>query len=407
MLSRVSTSLSTIAMAVVLGALASRAGATDRFYPDQKVLSANGRYRIEAKSPDNAGEHPRPFADHFVYSLYDTLTGDLIWQRAQPDNEASPVSVYLHNDAWVIIQTGWDELVVLHPVTARTVIRVRILDIFTEEEREAHVVDTTAGPIWEWNSMWYFAERGDELFFVVRPQWEKRIILDLPRARLLERNDPGVLELCRRVEAERALPILNANAADLEGLRQDEDWGRINGLETAALVAGQNGIKDALPALTALQHFDLTVSQGGAPSFRMAPSGSEIDPFECESSTLREIVQCSLRRLGERPLELPCTFFRLQGADYDDPFVGYRSSAEPRADRVEGIRPGHKAFEVLNTIGPPDHVDEWPDRCWVYDIDAVEPYTLRIYFSETNAVAKLVQGPPAWQTEEWIARLGW
>jgi hypothetical protein len=102
----------------VLYAVAMTAGvspaavATDRYFRDCFTVSPSGRYRVDAKSPDNAGDRPRPFASNFTYSLTDTSTNKVVWKRQQPmtrekgssfvySTEGSPVALFVNNDGLV------------------------------------------------------------------------------------------------------------------------------------------------------------------------------------------------------------------------------------------------------------------------------------------------------------------
>lgn len=384
------------------------AGATPRYYSDRIAHSPNGRYRLEARSPANAGGESTPFADNFVYSLYDETTGDLVWQRAQPRDESSPVRLFLHDDAWATIWTGGDELFVLEPVTAQVAVKIRLLDEFTQQENEAHVSWTTAGPMWTAFSHWYYLERGDELFFVVRPAWQNRVILDITGRRLCPRNDPSLLPDCFRVEREFVLEALERGAENIGRLEQEEEWERTYRVQTAAIIAAQNGERAAVPLLSTLQHRNDSGSSSVVPDFNAGASSDEINPFSWSSLTLRRIVQDALRMLGERPEELPCTFFRLAGADYSDPYILLPPLPAPRATRVDLVQEGASAMQVLQAVGPPDDVIHY-QRAWEYSMDATEPYTLRLIFSDEHRVAVIERlKPPLWQKpDEWVSRLGW
>lgn len=401
---RIVYAISMLALLVTCGA----AQATDRYYRDQTVFSSNGRYKLDAKSPHNAGEHPRPFARDFVYSLYDTRTGDLVWQRAQPRNESSPVSIYLHDDAWTTIRTGSDELIVLEPVTAQVVVSISILDEFTQQENEAHVSWTTAGPMWTAFSHWYYLERGDELYFVVRPAWQNRVILDITGRRLCPRNDPALLPDCLLAENRSALGALKEGTENIAAVESQEAWDRAYRAQTAAIIAAQNGERAAIPFLSARQHCNDFGSSSVVLDFNAGASSDEINPFSWSSRTLRRIVQDALRILGERPEELPCTFFRLAGADYSDPYISLPPLPAPRATRVDLVQEGASAMQVLQAVGPPDDVIHY-QRAWEYSMDADEPYTLRLIFSDEHRVAVIERlTPPLWhKPDEWVSRLGW
>ena len=72
--------------AVALGLLSTQdVQATDRFFHDISVKSPNGRYLVEAKSPDNAGGRwKKSFQSRFTYRLMDQIDGRELWSRQQP-----------------------------------------------------------------------------------------------------------------------------------------------------------------------------------------------------------------------------------------------------------------------------------------------------------------------------------
>ena len=60
------------------------ATATDRFYNDISAESPSKRYKVEAKSPDNARKKGRnAFQSSFVYTCRDTSTKQVLWTRHQ------------------------------------------------------------------------------------------------------------------------------------------------------------------------------------------------------------------------------------------------------------------------------------------------------------------------------------
>ncbi|GEM_PF-2889629 len=401
-----SLSLSTFAMAIMLTVIASTVRATDRYFPDRTVLSANGRYRIEARSPDNAGEHPQPFADHFVYSLYDTQTGNLVWKRAQPDREASPVAIYLHNDAWVTIRTGWDELVVLHPVTAQTVTNVSILDVFSEEEELEHVSDTTAGPMWSGCSRWYYLEQDEDLYFVVRPVWGLRIILDVTRGELLARNDERVVEPCRLAERRFVHETLRSAAANVDTLGANRDYTSVINAETAIIMAAQNRDREVIPFLTILQRSDYAGDSGGWFDFENKIPEGGINPFDSTSMSIRRATHDALRLLGEKPEELPCTWFRYEKTKGLGDYVELAPLPAPRATRVDLVSKGTAPLDVLTAVGSPDYVNH-SKRAWEYHMDTGQPYTLLVVYDQDYKVDHVEQHtPPLWLEDgAWLHRL--
>jgi hypothetical protein len=83
------------AVSVVL-ALVHPASGTNRYYANVVAVSADGKLRLEAKSPDNADGKRRPFAKDFVYVLSETATGRPLWDR-KPGRERPPVRAWVHD----------------------------------------------------------------------------------------------------------------------------------------------------------------------------------------------------------------------------------------------------------------------------------------------------------------------
>lgn len=94
----------TPAVAAIVCAFVPPAAATDRYFGDTSATSPSGRWRIDAKSPENAGPEPRPFAENFTYTLTDLRTNQVRWTRRQPmeqpeggtsswSHEPSPIAV--------------------------------------------------------------------------------------------------------------------------------------------------------------------------------------------------------------------------------------------------------------------------------------------------------------------------
>ena len=67
-MSRSSLSYAILVAIVVHAPLATPSLATDRFFPNQTVVSANGRWRLDGKSPANAGPDRQAFASDFTYT---------------------------------------------------------------------------------------------------------------------------------------------------------------------------------------------------------------------------------------------------------------------------------------------------------------------------------------------------
>lgn len=165
---------------------------TDRFYNDISAPSPNGRFRVDAKSPDNAipGQR-RAFQSSFVYTCTDTKTNRVLWTRKQameaPSStssyqswiEPSPKGILISDDGWTIIWDAMDEIIVVD-LDGKDRGKVRLLeDAFTDYERDHCVKYSTAGPFWAKGSDWRFHEKGKNPALTITPSWGRKIVIDL------------------------------------------------------------------------------------------------------------------------------------------------------------------------------------------------------------------------------------
>jgi hypothetical protein len=101
-----------IPIALLIACCVCKVQATPVFYHDTHAVSENGRYKVEAKSPDNEGGNwKKPFARNFIYTLTDLHTKKTLWERKQGKEEASCRALYPDDDGWVVIATGANDLI--------------------------------------------------------------------------------------------------------------------------------------------------------------------------------------------------------------------------------------------------------------------------------------------------------
>lgn len=371
---------------VLLGSLVNpRARATNRHYPDQTAKSPNSRFRLEARSPDNAKAEKdgRPVAwqDDFVYTLYDSDSGAAIWKREQASDEGSPVQIYLHDKSWVVIWTGWQQLVILEPKRGKAVLPTRLLEQFSEEALKKYVHQTTAGPIWSFRSLWYFQTIRDRLYFIIRAHWGEHIVIDLAGHRVVstarDRRPKELIAQIERLERQQVTYTLNKlagiEAKPVEGLCKG--IGRGDAF-TVAWLAGCLNLRNTIPALRVIESWSDVGTSGGSWDYELADG--EINPFERRTLDIRRAAQLSLRRLGEVPQGHPATsFWYVKGGSNMGEPVQLGPLPSPRADRVRLLKVGMKPLDVLKTVGAPDWVFSHSNT-WEYDMDAAPPYTLRV-----------------------------
>lgn len=405
-------------LVVLVFLLPIRTEATDRFFSDEEGKSASGRYVVTAKSPDNQGGVVRnTFQASFVYTCKDTQSGTILWTRKQPmgkpvqlgndpsrphsfPDEGSPVSIYVSDSGHTVIYTGFQELILIN-LTGKETNKLNVLeDGLTKDEREKYVSDTTAGPMWAGQSHWYFVEADSREYFVIRPWWGRHVILDLATGRI---SPPTEALRNATAKAEKAYVISILQGA-LDGtIKKCECCAGPHEAAFAAYLAGVLKIKEAIPALRKIED-DTSSGSSTMGGYAEIPQG-RVDPFNYSTYTTRQIIHLALRRLGEKPGPFPCTQFRTEHKNYDQmkPYV-----REPvpgsRHTNATKIQKGMSPEQVINLVDCPDYI---PSRIWQYDMDADEPYTLAISWTDDQKVKEIEVIRPALWKEGTVRDQGW
>lgn len=380
----------------VVAVVATAAVATDRYYPDLAAVSPNGRFRVTATSPVNsAGDgQDRAFAKDFTYTLTDVVAKRTVWTRAQPSvrekgslerryTEGSPMRIFVSDEGEVAAYVAGEDLIVLAKDDGERKARVDILGSFGTKDVKTYVSDTTAGPMWAQRSLWYFlavpeGEGGEEhRYFVVRPYWHARIVVDLASGERMEcagferagseEELEGASELVRRVlracvreECERAIAALDAVVA--KGLPRE--WPEYRDAQAALDTVVLCQMRGTEPTLRAVERLIETDSPRGA--IWLGPR-----------------VSMALRALGEVPRKQ----YPIGRID-----EGGRVKRLPaaRVKLAADVRAGMLMSDVYTMLGYPD-AEVWDvGRALDYDIDDDKPYTLRVELSaDESTVAKV------------------
>ena len=380
--------------------LASTANSTDRFFPDLSVTSPSGKYRVDANSPDNQETGFNSFQSRFTYRLIHTENNETVWTREQPmgkpvalsddstvtipsPDEASPVAIYVSDTGATAIRTAWDELIVIS-LTGQVKGKTDLLeDAFSKEENEKYVHDTTAGPFWAGLSAWYFITTLDGEYFVVRPWWGRRIVIDVAAGTPIR---PGTTLTSDAKTRERHLALLA-----LQG--NDKTESKRLSIKTAAYLAGVLKIKQAIPLLKKLEKsdcIDSSVFDGLSLSDDLR---SGVDPNSYSTFSHRQIAQLSLRRLGVAPASLPCHSFETIKNGISSPFIVPELTRQRFAAMSE-LKQDMPAEQVLALVGAPDFIshDEWS-----YDFDGDDACSLTLTFSGQRVVA-IRRDAPLWKS---------
>lgn len=367
------------------------ARATDRYYSNLEAVSPGGRYRVEAVSPDNAeGPHRKAFQANFTYRLFDAKDGKLVWARKQPMSEKhpgwplewSPLGLFVDDDGRVVIWIEGDALVSVNLQGADTG-RTGIHDDFSPAEVEKYVLDTTAGPIWgSTYAHFYFARHNGRAYFCVRCWWGRRVVFDLSSGKKVEDTEALAGELQRRETSFVLDTLRSAASAKEQGRRAMFEAPAVLSILRAAHMAGTMGIKEAVPFLASIED----VPYVGA---------TEVFPSERRECTLCAVAQLSLRRLGAKPKLHPAHRWPF---DVDGAKVWLPASppSEPREKQVGKLDAGRTPREVIELLGAPDLVAPFE---WRYEIDAPEPYSIRIRWEVRGVHAIERSMPSLWKSE--------
>lgn len=371
-------------------------GATDRYFPDKHITSPGGALRLDAVSPDNAGDRRRPFARNFTYTLTDTASGAVIWQRRQPKDEGSPMRVFLSDLGHVVVHNSHETLLVLDAFTGRKSIELRLFETFGESECRAYVVQTTAGPMWWGTSHAYFIVHDDNEHFVLRTWWDRRVIIRLPEARLIDSPSHRLAEAFAAAECEWTLQEIE-RAAELAatGGLPDASWEQRSRVHTAIHLAGRLGLSDSEPYLRTLERDNRAGSSTVVPVEEPPETDGHVDPWSFVTVELRQRAQLALRRVGLTPQELGCVWFSTRGGEG---LYVPRKHDSPRAERVGQVKQGMTVQQILDTVGCPDYVVTHRNLL-EYDVDSSDPFTLVIELDRGSTQAIRVEHvrPPRWK----------
>lgn len=375
--------------------------ATDRFYLDQHLTSSGNVVKLDATSPDNAGERPRPFARDFTYVLTRVSDGTTLWSRKQSMREPSPIRAFVHDDGWVVVWNARHQLMVLDKDTGAVTAMASVLDEFPEAESQKYVHHTTAGPMWSSGSSWTFATVEARTLFVITTGWGRRVVMDLAEGEYVQLGGAaeGQLEEAVLAVARGTLRVAIKNLDELCGGRRGTgrdraeppvSAGEVSSALAMLLRAEDRRIVDDLRQLEKCSYIG---SSGGWWDIDGKYEGG-INPFQQREFTLRRVAQFGLRRLGETPAAMAGV--QISGAHA----IG-ASLPSPRAERVDLLRPGMTPREILEAVGHPDQLRLGRRGTWEYDIDATEPFTLVIHFDADHLeLERTERVPPKWVGQE-------
>jgi len=402
--------MKTLSIGVSLGLLVGNLQATDRYFKDQEATSLSGKFRVEAKSPDNVGgPGTSSFQDKFLYRLLEKGKTGEVWSRQQPmepqgrfPREGPPVALYVSDDGWLVIRTAdvWQpcELVVVDPA-GRDKLRVDILKTLLPDRTVfyQYVTDGSGGMHWgEACCHPYFIALLGKPHFCLSTWWGKRLLLDLSAGQIVTNSSEFEPEL---LKAEKAFVLATLEATSLwkyklderinPGLAEDSPGPIVQDVLAALLLAARLKILEAVPLVRKLESSPIVLTTVGGASPYEAPIGG-IRPAAYQNLTVRQAAQLCLRRLGLRPSTHQSTKLYRSDAYWqpDDPLPFQREK------RVSDLQPAMKPEAVMALIGAPDFVT--PEG-WEYDLDGDAPATLVIRWRQDGCEKPEKRVPPKWR----------
>lgn len=370
---------------------------TSRFYPDVVATSANGRFQFSATSPENANGAAAVFQTNFTYRLIDIAGNEEVWERS-PRREYSPCMAFVHNDGRVIVVDAIDEITLFDFAGMQTGKLGLLATAMTANEVEQYVHDTTAGTMWKWMSRWYFFNDGLRDYFVVRPYWGRRIMINLETVTVVL-PDHQLETALDREEAHFVDSTLRRALKECQSVQDPQARADIIATVDAAIqIAGQRQLKACADLLRQLEPWPLFDSTAcSVDNVRLG----EIATNSYSFNSGRRRIQLALRRMGEPPAGYAVTVFSPERENHDRYWAEHeieearwmkqRTDPRFRTQQASKIRNGMSPQEVIRTIGPPDFVRD----NWQYDLDGPSPSTLIITWTATPRVRAYWQTRPA------------
>lgn len=376
---------------------------TEVFFRDRIAWSPDGHLEAvacsQANRPENNVGTPWPgipaFSRDFVYTVTDTASGRVLWERRQQVGEPSPKTLHVSDRGELVVEVDGGFLV--HSCEGHLVSELDLVRDFLQGDQDTeHLEWSTAGYKWPAGTLSYFYEDDEVRAFLLLTGTDLRCGADLVTgapAGLGEAWDRRLLNL----EEDVLVQVLE---------RGPEPEERLWPLETAVILAGLRKVRAAVPLLQALE--SVAGTEDTVPSLAFQGEGR----WTVSARRLRARVQLALLRLGVTPRGYATYLFENEEGRFELPEC--LPDRELRAGEVE---PGMSAVDVLLPLGSPNHIapnwffattDEDSVEWWDYDLQDEERtlFTLRLVFvpGQKGVHSLLTVRPPDWQNAGGRAR---
>lgn len=365
-------------------------------YADIFVDSPSGRYRAEARSPDNGTIHQRDGSPpdpnsfgyqyrqeqrSFRYQLIDLQTKQVVWERWQAERETSPFDLMVSDTGWLVIRTNgysFASLICMAP-SGENRITVEIGAPRPEGDHpgnaprtknvveDDHIATSTAGIFWTIGSFHYFFQYEDRTHLVYMLGWGRRVVIDLDGGKLLKDVDvsSSLLAACEANERRQSLNYLAKAASELEDYDGNElfggtkektpYWERWPYLKAHLATVIRQQLVDAIPSLQAMEPIAM---QAGYSGCNALPRNHWVFEY-----SFRPLLALALRHLGVVPQGYHCYgFFRFEFQVFQDtknrvlPVPECVSNRDALTSQIDDKM---TSGDVLSVLGAPDRIQSF------------------------------------------------
>lgn len=328
-----------------------------------------------------------------------------------------PTKVYQKDGLWKVDYLSGSYIGVYYEGDQLPRYRFGIEFDLPREEYEKYVFETSAGPDWAPRAIHYFITIDGKPHFCARTWWGRRILINLTDLKHV--SDAPYEKVLRAEEDRWILKTLAGAVTNLPAGDDVQERREIERVLTAVYQAGRMQITKAVPLLRQLEKSEYIGGGGGIMSNYGLHEG-DIHPLQRSIYTIRQMVQRTLRGLGERPREdllatrlhylaMKPNFKGKLALDTGPPYRPKKYTTS-RHQRAVQLRQGMRPVEVLDILGPPDELVSRNNQ-WRYDIDAEMPYSLLVTWKDYRIAAKIEKVQPLWyrsdQFNEHAKPVGW
>lgn len=363
---------------------------TNVSYSDLQAKSLGGRFRLEAKSPDNgkipdrSGAHREEsfgFQEDFRYQLIEEESGSVVWERWQGE-EWSPHYLFVDDSGWsvAITHSGAAEVLVFSPEGELAVKWFVLSEPGNQYGNvdadlcwvDSHCGQTTAGMFWLGNSLAYFLKQGEQAdAFVIRPSWGRRLIVHFEERRVLTDDEAaaeGWPERCKHEEIRVCHGHMDRLALNIDRIgkvlsrkKEIDYWLQqaVNKAEISAFLLALHGETSAIRHISRLEAISMSYSETSSSAFQKHVS--------LRTPWGRAVFQHAIKAMGGSPSNRPA--FQIGR------FSPVAGTSEARLAKLDRITAEFNAKTVLNTLGIPDWItDSWnPEtrtrsELWCFDV---------------------------------------